>query len=42
MILRSIKLTSTSNIIQVVILNKTSIKLINSEMMEIKGVRFSR
>lgn len=41
-ILESIKLTLISNIVQEAILNKTSIKLINSEMIEIRGISFSR
>ena len=36
-----LKLASTQNTVQVVILNMTSIKLINSKILEIKGIRFS-
>lgn len=40
--MKSIKLTPIANIVQVAIWNKTSIKSINSKMIEVKGIRFSK
>lgn len=42
MILKSIKVIFLTIIVQVAVLNKTSIKLINSKMTEINGARFSK